>query len=318
MIQPLISIIIPSYNRANLIGETLDSIIAQTYQKWECIIIDDGSTDNSTEVIGKYTNIDNRIQFYKRPKTKPKGANACRNYGFELSKGEYVNWLDSDDIFHRDKLKLQLSNIIEEKAPFSICKSYVFENHINEDDLQLKSSKVKTNDSFNDFISKQIIIPIQAPVFKKSFLIENNFYFDERLQAGQEWEFFARILFKFPNYGTVNTALDYIRSHDNNISNHGSEEKYWHYYMARVYFEEKIGITLSKKSQDILDRFYLFILKRFIRKRKFRNSIKVYFSKINKIKKLSLKDKVYLFIGLVSNGLFNKGDKFLGKVSLYN
>ena len=78
MSQPLVSIIIPTYNRAHLISETLRSIKLQTYQNWECIIIDDGSTDNSAEVIAEFCAQDNRSQFFKRPQNQPKGANTCR------------------------------------------------------------------------------------------------------------------------------------------------------------------------------------------------------------------------------------------------
>ena len=98
MHNPLISIIIPTFNRAHYIQETLDSILNQTYINWECIIIDDGSEDNTQEVLAKYLKKDVRFQFHIRPENRPKGANSCRNYGFELSKGDLIKWFDSDDI----------------------------------------------------------------------------------------------------------------------------------------------------------------------------------------------------------------------------
>ena len=81
--NPLISIIIPTYNRASMLGKTLDSILAQTYTFWECIIVDDGSTDDTIEVVKSYTEKDTRLHFYTRPNNMLKRANACRNYGFE-------------------------------------------------------------------------------------------------------------------------------------------------------------------------------------------------------------------------------------------
>ncbi|WP_372938266.1 glycosyltransferase family 2 protein, partial [Seonamhaeicola sp.] len=90
MSQPLVSIIIPTYNRAHLIGETLDSVLAQTYTHWECIVVDDGSSDHTSQVVATYCKNDARFQYHQRPLDRPKGANACRNYGFELSKGEYI------------------------------------------------------------------------------------------------------------------------------------------------------------------------------------------------------------------------------------
>jgi glycosyltransferase involved in cell wall biosynthesis len=97
--QPIVSIIIPTYNRAHLIGETLDSVLAQTYTNWECIIVDDGSTDNTDEVVEEYVKKDSRFKYYHRPDEHLPGGNGARNYGFKMSKGEYVNWLDSDDLY---------------------------------------------------------------------------------------------------------------------------------------------------------------------------------------------------------------------------
>ncbi|SHH38669.1 glycosyltransferase family 2 protein [Winogradskyella jejuensis] len=316
--QPLVSIIIPSYNRADLIGETIESIIAQTYKNWECVIVDDGSTDNSFEVINALAKKDSRIRFHKRPESKPKGANACRNYGLELSNGEYINWLDSDDIFHPMKLEKQIMKIIEDKVFFSICKSYVFENSITDNkELILKSKDVKTDDPFNDFISKRIIIPIQAPIFQKDFIINNKFFFDESLQAGQEWELFARIFQKYADYSSINEPLDYIRNHSNNISNKTSSEKYWHYYLARNMLENKLEGNLCQKSKDILNIFYLFIFKRFTRLGSFKYAEVVYKEKIKKVEKLTNKEKRLLRFGLLSHKLFSRGDFFLSKVSLY-
>lgn len=96
--KPLISIIIPTYNRAHLIGETLDSVIAQTYENWECIVVDDGSSDYTTELMEYYCEKDDRIQFYQRPIYKEKGANACRNSGLTLCQGDFIMFLDSDDV----------------------------------------------------------------------------------------------------------------------------------------------------------------------------------------------------------------------------
>ena len=95
--RSLVSIIIPNYNREKLLGETLDSLIAQDYVHWEAIVVDDGSTDRSAEVGNGYAATDARISF--RHRTSPvKGASACRNEGARLSKGEYLIFLDSDDL----------------------------------------------------------------------------------------------------------------------------------------------------------------------------------------------------------------------------
>lgn len=103
--QSLVSIVIPTFNRAHLIGETLDSVLAQTYPEWECIIVDDGSTDNTNELVNEYLTQDSRFQYYHRPNDRVKGPSACRNIGIEKSKGYYIIFLDSDDLLGPTCLK---------------------------------------------------------------------------------------------------------------------------------------------------------------------------------------------------------------------
>ena len=109
----LVSIIIPVFNRASLLPETLDSIVSQTYLNWECIIVDDGSTDSSLNVALGYAKKDNRFKVHSRPWFKKKGANSCRNYGFNLSNGEFIQWFDSDDLMYNSMLsqKIEFVNI---------------------------------------------------------------------------------------------------------------------------------------------------------------------------------------------------------------
>jgi len=96
--NPLISVIIPSYNRANLISETLDSILSQTYQNWECIVVDDGSTVETLKIVESYCSKDSRFKLLEREEQFPKGAPTCRNIGLMNAKGEFLIFLDSDDI----------------------------------------------------------------------------------------------------------------------------------------------------------------------------------------------------------------------------
>ncbi|MFN3640765.1 MAG: glycosyltransferase family 2 protein, partial [Flavobacterium sp.] len=100
-----IDIIIPVYNRAHLIMDTLRSIQCQSFKDWNCFLIDDGSEDNLEEVVGEFIQIDNRFHFFKRPPDRRKGANACRNFGFEKSTSPFVYWFDSDDLLKPNALE---------------------------------------------------------------------------------------------------------------------------------------------------------------------------------------------------------------------
>ena len=125
--KPLISVIIPTYNRAHIMGETLASIQNQTYSHWECLVVDDGSTDNTKEVISEWVQKDNRFQFLERPASKPKGANACRNYGLTQAKGSYVNFFDSDDLMLKHKLATDIEHVEKGNFHFTISQSVLFE-----------------------------------------------------------------------------------------------------------------------------------------------------------------------------------------------
>ncbi len=94
----MLSIIIPVYNREKLLQETLNSVLAQTRDDWECILIDDHSTDATESVILEYCRRDPRFRYIRRPDEAPKGPSSCRNAGYAVSKGEFVYFLDSDDL----------------------------------------------------------------------------------------------------------------------------------------------------------------------------------------------------------------------------
>src|SRR5690606_3072580 len=121
MTKPLVSIIIPTYNRAHIIGETLDSVLAQTYKNWECIVVDDGSTDGTDEVLAACMIKDSRFEYFQRTEDYFKGANSCRHIGFLKSKGKYINWFDSDDLMHKNHLEEKVKKIEKGGYDFVVC-----------------------------------------------------------------------------------------------------------------------------------------------------------------------------------------------------
>lgn len=121
--QPKISVIIPAFDREHIIGETLDSILEQSYDNWECLVVDDGSTDNTEKIVRSYCEEDGRIRFFKRPTRRAKGATTCRNIGIEESSGEYFQFLDSDDLIAGNKFEVQIKELKSaSKNAISTCK----------------------------------------------------------------------------------------------------------------------------------------------------------------------------------------------------
>ena len=217
--QQLISIIIPTYNRAHLIGATLDSIIAQTYTYWECLVIDDGSTDATEALLQVYISKDERFSYYKRPDTMPKGANACRNYGLQLSKGAYINWFDSDDVMQPRKLELQLEALrTHEDAPCCICQTAWLEKD-TEAFIGLRSRSITSEHRIEDYILYRIFWSILAPLWRRDFIEPHGLQFDETLHQSQEYDFHIKALAIDSNYVVIDDALVSMYKHEGNLSN---------------------------------------------------------------------------------------------------
>jgi glycosyltransferase involved in cell wall biosynthesis len=215
MSNALISIIIPVYNRALLIGETLDSVLDQSYSNWECLVIDDGSTDQTSQVVNDYVLKDNRFQYHIRPLNRKKGANACRNLGFELSKGDYIQWFDSDDLMHKDKLKLKVDCLEKHKVDFVVCEGVEYRDTI--ENVVHYWKEIQSDSALLDHILGKVNFHTNGPLFKKAFLKDIPL-FNEGLQRKQEWEFYSRLLTFSTNYQPLNVALYYFRLHNDSIN----------------------------------------------------------------------------------------------------
>lgn len=114
----LVSIITPCYNGAKYIGETIDSVISQTYPDWEMIIVDDGSKDNSAQIVREYAEKDSRITLVQQENA---GSAAARNNGIRRAEGQYIALLDADDLWHPDFLEKQIAFMKEKDAVCVFC-----------------------------------------------------------------------------------------------------------------------------------------------------------------------------------------------------
>ena len=213
----IVSIIIPTYNRAHLIGETLDSIVAQTYPNWECIIVDDGSTDDTATLIAEYILKDNRFKYHTRPEDRLKGANACRNYGFELSEGQYIKWFDSDDIMHPQFLEKQVA-VLERNLvlDFCICQSVNF--YENSSKIIFNRANRNPKESLIlSYLVKNHYFLTAAPLWRKFFL-KGKALFDEELSDSHESDFHFRMLMYFPKYVYLEDFLYSVRRGNKSIT----------------------------------------------------------------------------------------------------
>ena len=244
--QPLVSIIIPTYNRAHLIGETLDSVLAQTYTNWECIVIDDGSTDNTAEIVQNYLDTDPRFQYHTRPSTRSKGANTCRNYGFELSRGEFVNWFDDDDIMLEHFLQTKISNI-DQKEILHICGGYQGTKDLKD----LSVFQCKSESLYKDYVLWNIQIFTPSVLFRMCFL-ENKNLFNTELHKAQEAEFLSRIFFTLPKcyYSITQEPLFIYRQHEQSKSQINRLEYNKKFKYSEAFFAVA-NILRAKRIRDV-------------------------------------------------------------------
>lgn len=114
--EDLVSIVMPSYNTARYIAASIESVLAQTYTAWELIIVDDCSTDDTDEVVERYLR-DERIRYLKNESNQ--GAAVSRNYALREARGRWIAFLDSDDLWHSEKLERQIRFMLETGYPFT-------------------------------------------------------------------------------------------------------------------------------------------------------------------------------------------------------
>jgi len=238
----MVSIIIPTFNREKYISETLDSLLSQTYADWECIVVDDGSTDTTVDLVSKYLE-DSRFSFYHRPNEMLKGANSCRNYGFLKSNGTYIKFLDSDDILTPDCLEKQVA-ILKSNQNIKVCFSYG--RYFNDSTKELEEFWSRNKD-YSDYllghITNQIRWQTADPLWRKSFFTEVPF--KEGLMNSQEWLMHGEALLKLKKEEIYNLKESFtlIRRGNLRMSSNKSSNYYRNQKKARIYL---LGEILKK------------------------------------------------------------------------
>lgn len=160
--NPLISIVIPSYNSVKLLPKTLDSVWAQTYTNYEVIVVDDGSTDGTADFMASQK--DPRIQ-YVRLNTKSGGPAHPRNVGMQKAKGEYICFLDSDDLWRPEKLEVQLRKMTEKQLDFSSTRRLVF---TDESEIKAVSAKPDRDLRYCSLLRKNVIFTSSVMVRRQN------------------------------------------------------------------------------------------------------------------------------------------------------
>lgn len=230
--KPLVSVITPLYNCEKYIEETILSVINQTYENWEMIIIDDCSKDGGIKIVEKYQKLDNRIKLYKNEENQ--GVSYTRNRAIDLSEGKYIAFLDSDDLWKKEKLEKQISFM--EKN--NIVLSYTGYEKINSDGSLRGEIKVPEKLDYNELL-KNCLIGFLTAVYRKEDLKEFRFI----KSKAEDYIFWLNILKKIKIASGLQESLAYYRVLNNSRSSNKIDIVKFHW---KIYREiEKLGLLKS-------------------------------------------------------------------------
>jgi len=241
----LVSIIIPTYNREDVLLETLNSVLNQNYINWECIIVDDGSTDNSLNIIEKKIKEDRRFIFLQRD-VLVKGAPVCRNIGFSKSIGDYILFLDSDDIIAQNFLEYQVETLKKSRLGASISKIYRFQDSINS---TLNWYTDNDNISLENFLVSKCTWRTSAVLWRRE-AIKKIGKFNTNLSAFQDWLIYIKHFANNDSFEVNNHACLYYRENwsKHQISNKSDALYYAYYFSRRQAFITLFKAILTEKS----------------------------------------------------------------------
>ena len=187
-----VSIVLPTYNRAHSISRSIESILQQTYPHWELLVIDDGSADNTEEIVADIAMSDSRVHYYRQPQNR--GVAAARNEGIRQAQYKYIAFQDSDDIWQDDKLEKQMRVFDDQPQVGMVYCAYEGKRQ-DGSMLQVPDGSIAT-ENLQGNLYKQLlqknVIGGPTVVIRKECLC-NVGVFDETLTCLEDWELFLRI-----------------------------------------------------------------------------------------------------------------------------
>lgn len=201
----MISLILPNHNKAAYLTETIQCLIAQSFENWEAIFIDDGSTDQSVSIIQSFAAIDKRIKLITLTKQQ-NGGSVCRNKGFKEAQGNYVLFMDSDDVLSSTCLAKRFE-ILEHYSTldFAVFGMRTFFEKVGDSQSTWIPQKEK---ALVKFYAHNLPWQTMQPLYRKSFLEQSNIKFDEQFPRLQDVDFHTQVLLKSPKFEVFPSKID--------------------------------------------------------------------------------------------------------------
>lgn len=226
---PLVSIIIPTYNYGRFIAQTLNSVLEQTFRDWECLIIDDGSTDETCRIVTAYVDADERFRYVSHHSNQ--GLSSARNTGLKESRGKYIQILDADDVLEKRKIEIHvtyLENHSEVDIVYGNVRYFRTENPKEKlfgrwgDGGQapwMPQTSGKGYSVLKTLVKRNIMV-VNAPLTRKS-VFDDVGTFDEELYSRSDWDYWIRCAEKgkYFQYLEMVETLALVRWHASSMSN---------------------------------------------------------------------------------------------------
>lgn len=205
------SVIIPAFNASDFIGDAIKSVLAQTHRELDCIVVDDGSTDDTPELVERF-NHSVRLIALKRG-----GVSRARNVGASAAKGECLAFLDADDVWEPEKLEKQITVLHARERPFVMCSMAVVDSDLRVVGCRRMSSETGSLRDLVMFDGSTVVSCSSTALITRS-AFESLEGFDERLSMSADWDLLARFLLREGSIGYVDEPLVRYRVHDANMS----------------------------------------------------------------------------------------------------
>ena len=219
-----ISILMPVYNSQDYLKNTVQDVINQSYKDWELILVDDGSKDNSRNICIELQNLDSRIRVISK---ENQGVSSTRNTALDNARGEYIAFIDSDDLVHKDYLKILLSSMEKSNGDLAVCgfkERKVPSNGQVEDLSRVFCPKEiiaieDMKDLIMDFGNSGLLNPLWNKLYSREIIEKNNIRFKEEVETGEDFIFNLQYFRKINNICFSKEELYYyIRRNNNSIT----------------------------------------------------------------------------------------------------
>lgn len=217
---PAVSVVVPAYNQSGWLRDTLQSVASQTLQDWECIVVNDGSTDDTATIGEEFVQRDSRFHLVNQVN---QGVSAARNRGLERARGEFVVFLDGDDLLLPPRLEHEVASMRSARLDLRI--SAVRAAWIRDSNHPLNgrvwSAPEDMSDPFGTFIRSwevDVVVPIMAFTVRRSFLVRAGVEWNTTLYSHEDWDFWLQVLSWRPKLAVGQDVLAVYRVHGGGVT----------------------------------------------------------------------------------------------------